>query len=281
MGRVGTSCAALCGLVLFGLFPSVAETQGALTPNAARQMVREAYDQYQAGRYSDARDLALAVYEQLGAVTAGWAQPGAWVPPADIDLNQEWDSASLRRLGEAYHEALKQADDPKRVGPVSFGGTNARYLLFQAYVALGECDKAAPLLEQDLWYLPAEIREPVVRDLREKGILRPFPHQAGGGSIADAAGTKWSRARWGAAATEASVWWDEARREAVFSREGHLLVVRPGEASATLDGQPFQLERVPYIENDHLILPLSVLTQAFGVTLTNSQIAQVTYRLGA
>lgn len=246
---------------------------------AARQMLREAYDAFKAGEYSKARDLALRVYEELGALGAQWPRAGAWVPPPEIDLNQDFDTLG-RQLAEAHRRAMLAAPGPGGVGPLSFDGTNARYLLWRAYVRLGEFEKAAPLLEQQLWYLPPEIREPVVRDLREKGVLRPYPHRADGPSIAEVPGTKWTRARWGAAVIPASVYWDDTRREAILSREGRFLVVRPGEATATLDGQPFQLEGVPYIENDRLILPLSALTSAFGVTLTKAQIEQITYRLG-
>ncbi len=85
-------------------------------------------------------------------------------------------------------------------------------------------------------------------------------------------------ARLGAALVGAMVYWDDARREAVFVRESHRLVVRPGEATASLDGAELSLQAVPYIENDRLMLPLSALTGAFGVAAAEAQPAQVAYR---
>lgn len=89
---------------------------------------------------------------------------------------------------------------------------------------------------------------------------------------------QWAPARWAAAVTGASVYWNEAERAAVFSMDGHLLVVRPGEARATLDGGPLLLEGVPYIENDRLMLPLSALTGAFGVAAAETEPTHVAYR---
>jgi len=275
--RVLGMCVGSTALILGVRLPAGA----ALTRPTAREMLRQGYYELRAGHPATARDLALRVYEQLGDYQAVWPGPGGWVPPPEIDLSDytEAVAAQLLRLHTQIAERLSDSER-KRLLPVFIMGTSARMLLIDVYVALGEPDKAAPLLEQQLWYLVPETRERVLRELKETGRRPSYPRRQSGPSLAEVPGTKWTRARWAAAMTEATVWWDEARREAVFSRDNHFLVVRPGEASATLDGQPFQLERVPYIENDHLILPLSALTQAFGVTLTNTQIAQVTYRLG-
>jgi len=270
-------CVGSTALVLAVGFPAAA----ALTSRAAREMLRQGYYELRSGHPATARDLALPVYEQLGDYQAVWPAPGAWVPPPEIDLSH-YTEAVARQLVEAHTRMAENApySEREQLRPLKIMGTSARMLLIDVYVALGEPDKAAPLLEQQLWHLVPETRERVLRELKETGRRPSYPRRQSGPSLAEVPGTKWTRARWGAAVMEATVWWDDQRQEAVFSREGHLLVIGPGDARATLDGQPLELEGTPYIENDRLILPLSALSQAFGVTLTEEQIAQVTYRLG-
>jgi len=266
---------AWCGFALIAVLSGGRAAEAGLTAAAARPILRQAYDAFERGDYAKARDLALQVYEALGDVGACWVGPGGWTPPPEIDFTQDAEEVG-RRVLQAYHRAWEAAHG-EFVGRLALETTTARYLLWQAYARLGEYSKAAPLLEQHLSYLPAEIRDAVVRDLRDKGVLRPYPRPWG--PPAEPRFPKWTRARWAAALIGATVYWDDTRREAIFSREGRFFVVRPGEATATLDGQAFQLEAVPYIQNDRLILPLSALTQAFGITLTEAQIEQVTYRL--
>jgi len=110
------------------------------------------------------------------------------------------------------------------------------------------------------------------------GVVVSSPGQttALGGGVRAAV---WVRAREAAEAMGLTVSWREETREAIFAVEGRVLVVRPSDTTATLGGQPFPLEGTPYIENDRLILPLSALTQAFGLTLTEGQAEPVTYRV--
>jgi len=94
-----------------------------------------------------------------------------------------------------------------------------------------------------------------------------------------ARGKVWVWARAAAEGAGVTVAWRGESREAVFAREACVLVVRPEEPVAALNDQPFPLEAAPYIENDRLILPLSALAQAFGLTLTEAQVEQVTCRM--
>jgi len=107
-------------------------------------------------------------------------------------------------------------------------------------------------------------------------VLATGEHERGQG-LCDA--MEMVSARPAAAVLGLSVYWNSEQRAAAFGRDGRVLWVRPTESVATLDGQPFPLEAAPYIENDRLILPLSALTQAFGLTLTEAQVEQVTCRI--
>jgi len=135
--------------------------------------------------------------------------------------------------------------------------------------------------------------EPAQEEMKEMGrriagVLRTSAgsvealNESAAGSVprqADALGSSLGQdmvsARAAAHALGLTVHWDAERRAAQFHSGEHSLWVVPGEPVATVDGQAFPLEAAPYIQNDRLILPLSALTRAFGLTLTEGQIEQV------
>ena len=249
-----------------------------MTLQEARDLTRAAYEVGIKGDYRQAADLAKRVWEEFGNVDVRWLNPDSVLPYPNLDIyngpavRQAKKDAALR----TYESLGKQRFyvDVRGIGTTS--------VLEGSYHHLKAWGEYEAYLKERLAHQPAEYRERVLAEFRAKP--ESFPRiTMGPGEGAPppprAQGPVWVLARRAAEALEIAIAWDGEARAATFSRDAHLLLVRPGDAAASLDGEPFPLQGAPYIQNDRLILPLSALTQAFHITVTPLEQASVHYWL--
>ena len=249
----------------------------AMTLQEARQLTLAADEANQRADYQRAAEIAKRVLDEFGDVTVRWWLPGSVAPDPTADIYDTEGWMQAQRVATARSKAF-----PRPGWDFGVGGTQAASQLKLAYHHLKAWDEYYAYLEKALTTYPAQYPEQVLRDFRDKP--ESFPrlllgtHAAPGAPRAPS-GPVWVLARRAAEALEVMIAWDGEARAATFSRDAHLLLVRPGDVAASLDGQPFPLEGAPYIHNDRLILPLSALTQAFHITVTPLEQASIHYWL--
>ncbi len=248
----------------------------AMTLQEARQLTLAAREANQRADYQRAAEIATRVWEEFGNVEVRWLLPGSVVPDPTADMYDTEGWMQAQRIATARSKAF-----PRPRWHFGTGGTQPTSELQLAYHYLKAWDEYYAYLEKALADQPAEYRERILRDFREKpqSFPRVFLDARGDAAPAPAAGIVWVLARRAAEALEIGIAWDGEARAATFSRDAHLLLVRPGDPTATLDGEAFPLEGTPCIQNDRLILPLSALTKAFHITVTPLERASIHYWL--
>jgi hypothetical protein len=248
-----------------------------MTLEEARQLTRVAHEAGLAGDYEQAAALAKRVWEEFGDVDVCWLTPDSVLPYPNLDL-YDWPAVK-----QATKDAIMRTHQSlgKQRFYVEVRGIHTTFVLEVAYRDLKAWDEYEAYLKEKLAHQPADYRERVLQEFRENP--QRFPKITRGPSHPplnpSPPRTVWALARRAAEALEVGVTWVEAEGTALFSKGERVLLVRPGDITATLDGDPFPLEGTPYIHHDRLILPLSALTQAFHITVTPLEQASVHYWL--